>query len=479
MSEIFRLCIAFLLLISCQSTDDNDDVPIELELPQLEGAKVSIDATVVKNTVSPMIQGHGLVYSLEPDALYGDGTMADLYKKVGASYLRYPGGAVTTMYHWNDLNGQGWLDHWNVNYDRANDAPTTDYMDLDEYMLLCKAADVEPMLGINMSSGRNYDRQEDGLAEAVALLKYCAAENFDVKYLYLDNENHHKKWSAEEYADLINYYAPSLKAEAPNAKLIANWTDKFSTNRGGFTTLVNKAGENFDYIDVHWYWKWENGSWDLWKGKTPMENETSWYNGGTYVEEIAYFNDLMTSLGKPNIKLASMEWNLGPGKYKSDPNHTPFRSALMQSEMQMQMIQGGLEIASLWSTQWPNDNESDFRFLVSSSNNYQPTPVAKVFELYKNALNGDLVQSSVEDSKIMSAVVVQQNSKAFVYLLNKNDENKEIYIDLKGSEIKSVNQAVCFKDPGVFENLETQEIEGKYAVTLEGNSLTMIELILE
>ena len=59
-----------------------------------------------------------------------------------------------------------------------------------------------------------------------------------------------------------------------------------------------------------------------------MENETKWYDGGSYVEELEYFNELMTSLGKSHIKLASMEWNLGPGKYKSDHEHTHFRTAL-------------------------------------------------------------------------------------------------------------------------------------------------------
>jgi alpha-L-arabinofuranosidase len=479
-SKIYSFCVVFLLLVSCQSSDSSEDIPKDEPEPiKLEGAKVSIDATVVNNTVSPMIQGHGLIYSLEQDAIYNGSSMADLYKKVGAGYLRYPGGTVTTMYHWNDLNGQGWIDSWNGTYNRSNDTAKSEYMDLDEYMVLCAAAEVEPMLGINMSSGRNYDRQEDGLNEAIELLKYCKAKNFDVKYLYLDNENHHKKWSADEYANQINYYAPALKEQMPNAKLIANWTSSLRTNRGGFATLINKAGVNFDYIDIHWYWKWENGSWDLWKGKTPMENETKWYDGGTYAEEIAYFKEMMTSMGKPTIKLASMEWNLGPGKYKSDPNHTPFRSALMQSEMQMQMIQGGLEIASLWSTQWPDDEESDFNFLVSSSNNYSPTPTAKVFELYKNALNGDLVQSSVDHSKIMSASVIKDNNKAYVYLLNKSDEDEAVYISLEGYNVKSVNQAICFKDPGVFENLGIQEIQGKYTSILKGNSLTMIELILD
>jgi len=293
-----------------------------LSLQLVAQVEVIIEGANKGHTISPMIQGFGLIYSFEADEIYADGKMAQLFKDVGAGYLRYPGGAVTTMYHWNDLNGHGWIDHWNGTYNRANDQAPENYMDLDEYMALCKAADLEPMLGINMSSGRNYNRQEDGLNEAVAMLKYCNEKNYEVNYLYLDNENHHKKWLPTEYGNQIVYYVDSIKKYMPHAKLIGNWTDKFRTNTGSFRTLLNIAGEHIDYMDVHFYWKWTNGSWAEWKAKTPMENETEWYpNGGTFVEEIEYFNSMMKELGHPHIKLASMEWNLGPGKYKEDPNH--------------------------------------------------------------------------------------------------------------------------------------------------------------
>jgi len=471
----YHYILLLLLAIGCSnSADDLKDT----EEAFIKEVSIRIDATQKKHTINPMVQGFGLIYCFEKDELYADGKMVQLFKDVGAGYLRYPGGAVTTMYHWNDLNGQGWIDHWNGTYDRTSDVESLAYMDLNEYMQLCNTSGVEPMLGINMSSGRNYDRQEDGLNEAIELLKYCNEKGFEVNYLYLDNENHHKKWTAEEYAAQINYYVPAIKEQMPNAKLIANWTDKFRTNTGSFTTLVNQAGDNFDYIDVHWYWKWENGSWDEWTNKTPMENETKWYDGGTYVEEIEYFNQLMASLGKPHIKLASMEWNLGPGKYKSDSEHTHFRTALMQAEMQMQMMQGGLEIASLWSTQWPDDAESDFRFLVSSSNNYQPTPTAQFYKLYKHALNGDLVFSVSEDKRIMCTAVVQNNEKAFVYLLNKNDEDVNISLLLEGYDVSEAIQIVSFVEPGVLEPFETTMDKGKSRITLPQYSLTMIEMQL-
>ncbi len=441
--------------------------------------QINVNSAIKIHTVSPMIQGFGLIYSFEADDIYADGSMAQLFKDVGAGYLRYPGGAVTTMYHWNDLNGHGWTDNWNGTYDRANDQDPQNYMDLDEYMALCEAAELEPMLGINMSSGRNYNRQEDGLKEAVSMLKYCKEKNYEVKYLYLDNENHHKKWPPEEYGNQIVYYVDSIKKYAPDAKLIGNWTDKFRTNKGSFRTLLNIAGDYIDYMDVHWYWKWENGSWDEWKAKTPMENETEWYpNGGTFVEEIEYFNNLMVELGKPHIKLASMEWNLGPGKYKDDPTHSRFKTALMQSEMQMQMMQGGLEIASLWSTQWPDDSESDFRFLVSSSNNYQPTPTAKFYELYKYALNGDVVQSSSTHTQVMCTSVIKDD-KAFVFLLNKANQELYVNISLAGNEIQAVNQALTFKNPGVLESINVELNDNHYKLFTPENTLTMIEFQLK
>jgi alpha-N-arabinofuranosidase len=455
-----------------------EPAPLPTVLPT--GAKVSISPAIIKHTVSPMIQGQGLIYSHEADHIYADGSIAQLYKDVGAGFLRYPGGTVTTMYHWNDLNGQGWTDSWNPNYNRANDALAENYMDLDEYITLCRASNCEPMLGINMSSGRNFDRDEDGLNEAIALLKYCKEKNFEVNYLYLDNENHHKKWPVKEYADLINYYAPALKEHAPNAKLIANWTDKFRTNRSGFKTLLDTAGDNFDYIDVHYYWKWGLATWDMWKATTPMNNVSDeWYkDGGTYTEEITYYNEMMAELGKPNIKLAVMEWNIGPGPHSADPEHTPFKTALMQAEMQMQMMLGGLEIGSLWSTQWPDTGDSSFRFLVDSSDNYQPTPTAKVFELYKHALKGELVQSAATQSQLLTTAVIQGN-KAFVYLLNKSDEPEEIYFDISGYDIVAVYQAVSFQDPGVIENIAINKINDYYQTSPLANTLTMFELLID
>ncbi|MBV1887786.1 MAG: T9SS type A sorting domain-containing protein [Urechidicola sp.] len=450
--------------------------------------QLTIEAADKSHTIHPMIQGHGLVYSEEDDAIYNDGSMAQLYKDVGAGFLRWPGGTVSTMYHWDDLSGVGWIDNWNPSYNSSSDRDASEYMDLDEYITLSNAAETEPMLGINMSSGMEWDREADALQEAQDMITYCLNNNFNVKYFYLDNETYHEgngynkdvdgdggEWTPQLYAEKINLYADAIKSIVPNAILIANWKDKLRTNTSAYNTLINVAGDNIDYIDVHWYWKWGVATWDAWKATTPMQNDTEWYDGGTFVEEIEFFNDLTATLGKPHIKLAALEWNIAPGDFHSDPNHTEFMQALMQSEMQMQFIQGGLELASMWTTQWANYSDSEFMTLVDSDNNYNPTPSAKIFELYKNAINGEVVSSTISDNQLMTTTVLN-GDKVYVYILSKDDATNNVEFTFNDIEVLSVAEAKRFTDPGVLQDigLWTSGTTGKYLANIPANTLTMV-----
>lgn len=450
--------------------------------------QLEIDGTNLFHTISPMIQGQGLIYSHEADSIYEDGAMAQTFKDVGAGFLRWPGGTVTTHYHWNDLNGQGWIDNWNPDYDNSKDEEPANYMDLDEYIKLCGETGTEPMLGINMSSGMEWNREEDALNETVALIKYCQSHDFDVQYFYLDNETYHdgnsfnkdvdqdgEGWTAELYAQKINLYSDSIRKYVPGAKLIPNWNRSITSGNGGLKTIINIAGANIDYIDVHWYWKFGVASWEEWKAKSPMELETEWYDGGTIKDEIDAFKNLTTNLGFPNIKLASLEWNIGPGPWQEDPFHTKFRTALMQSEIQMQMMLGGLEIASMWSTQWPGTADAKDRFLVDPDEGYTPNPSAKVFELYKNALKGQLVFSSSSDKEIACAAIIQEENRVFVYLLNKKEVATSVNINMNGYDLLSVNQVLSFEEPGILKSLDPTQNGDTYSLLIPENSLSMIE----
>jgi hypothetical protein len=438
-----------------------------------------------------MGQGQGLIYSFEADSIYEDGSMVQLLKDVGTSFLRWPGGTVTTYYHWDDLTGQGWMDTWNPAYDRVNDKDPKEYMDLDEYIALCRATGAEAMLGINMSSGMEWGREADALNEAVALVKYCMSQNFDVNYIYLDNETYHNgnsynkdygddggAWTADIYAEKIQVYADSICTYNPDVKLIANWSNKIQSGNAALKTLISKAGPFIDYVDIHWYWKFNEASWDLWIAKSPMEFENQWYDGSTLDEEIAAFNTLCKELGQPHVKLASLEWNIGPGPWKEDPDHTKFKTALMQSEMQLQMMKGGLELASIWAIHWPGTDDASDRFLVDPDEGHTPNPTAKVFELTKLALEGTVIESNTNQETVQSLLIQMEDGSLVFYLLNRSDVDQFSTIYVNNSEKISVSEAVSFVDPGELDEMSVSNFGAGFSMNLPSYSLSRITLDL-
>ena len=114
--------------------------------------------------------------------------------------------------------------------------------------------------------------------------------------------------------------------------------------------MLGIAGSYIDYVDIHWYWEWDNASWILWKSERPMKRTNSTQ---TYGDSVVYANNLFASLGYPHVKTAVMEWNLGPGPWTTDPEHNLFKTALMQTEMQMQFLQAGLDIGLIYALQSP------------------------------------------------------------------------------------------------------------------------------
>jgi hypothetical protein len=154
-------------------------------------------------------------------------------------------------------------------------------------------------------------------------------------------------------------------------------------------------------------------------------------------------------------------------------------TALMQSEMQMQMMQAGIDFASMWTTQWPKSSEAEFLQLVNSDNNYAPSAAAAMFQLYKNAINGVVMKSSSSDNNVLTTSVVKEANKACVFILNKNNSETEMNININGRDIKSLEQALCFQDPGVTKGINVHEENANYSVVVPEYSLTMIEFLVE
>lgn len=388
--------------------------------------------------VSNLLMGFNVIYPHEKNAIWQDGKIAGYLKDVNVAFIRYPGGTVCSYYHWNKLTGEGWKDSW----DPANPVVTkspSEFMEIDEYMALVKATGATPLIGINMSSGWRWNRKEDGINEAIALMQYCRDKNFKVEYWFLDNEPYQDDSNGgaktpEQYGSLINTYVPVMKAFDPTIKIVANWNSGFKNKRSEYDKLIHLAGANIDLIDAHWYWSWSDTSWEKWLEKTPM---TQW-TGYTYEGDIQYFRQMVKDLGYPNIKLASFEWNTGPTKVGN--SLTAGRAAFAHAEMLMQFISGGLDYAAFWPIHWP-DEASKARSFVNTSTN-AANPNLQLFKFLGKMQGGTLTGTQViKAGKEMVSIAVQDADQKTLRICILNKNTKDVVTDIQmdqfpGMELK-------------------------------------------
>ncbi len=86
-----------------------------------------------------------------------------LVKELGVPVVRYPGGNFLSGYDWKD--GVGPKEHRPTRLDLAWHTTETNEFGTDEFMKWCRAANIEPMMGVNMGTGT--------VKSAAELVEYC------------------------------------------------------------------------------------------------------------------------------------------------------------------------------------------------------------------------------------------------------------------------------------------------------------------
>lgn len=409
---------------------------------------IAINATAGQGIVSPNIMGFNIVYCYEGDRAWqsGAGKVPGLLKAIGTRQLRYPGGTVVTKFHWEKPTGQGWSDSWSPDYNPSKNTDPSTFMNIDEYLGVVKAQKTEPLVGINMGSGMKYNRVQDGVDEAIRLMKHCLAAGVKVKYYYLDNEPYQHDanftFTAEQYAASVNTYATAMRKVDPDIKIIVNT----HPNADLYTkTLLAIAGKNIDLVDVHMYWKFKNATFANWEKEGLMKHRGI----SPYNEQRAIFEKIFADAGFPNIKLVILEWNIGPpGEGHTPPTET--QAALMVSEQFTQYIQSGLFMSCFWPLSWPSKTDWTSRALLKAKDDYQPNKMYDMFTLYKDVLGQQKVSSTGTEKNLVNLAVKSTDGKTmWVYLINKDEDKAELNVSiaLNGFKAKSFS-AVGFNSDG-------------------------------
>lgn len=398
-----------------------------------------------QKAISSHIMGFNLVYVHERDDIWKpDGKVIGYMQDINTSVFRYPGGTVCTYTHWNDLTGQTpWKDTWGDS--PIVRKPEKDFMDIDEFIEVCRATNAMPLVGINMSSGWRWNRLEDGINEALALMQHLKDKNFDVTYYYLDNEPYMDDANGgaktiPQYASLVNLFADAMREFDPNIKIIINWKQAFQSSgrRNEYRQLFELAGRNIDVVDIHWYWNYTSSNMNEWLAKTPLQI----WSGHTYLSEITYFRQMVADFGYPDTELASLEWNASsnPG---SGPKLTAPQYALIQSELMMNFIAGGLDIATFWPFQWTSADLTLRSFLNRSTLN--PQPNYNTFKFLGKFQGNQLIKTQVTQSQphiFMVAAIDDDEEIIRIAFLNKNagtikaNINSDVFEDMVLEEAK-------------------------------------------
>jgi hypothetical protein len=130
--------------------------------------------------VSEYLTGTHFVYAYEADWIYEDKTVIDWMKRAKVGFIRFPGGTATMYWHWVDLNGYAFPHHvkeltgtqspadtWIPEYVPLPKRDPKDFMDVDDYMTVCKKVGAKAMLGLNILSGKKFGRQEESKTTTV------------------------------------------------------------------------------------------------------------------------------------------------------------------------------------------------------------------------------------------------------------------------------------------------------------------------
>ncbi len=193
------------------------------------------------------------------------GDVLDLVKELGVTVVRYPGGNFVSGYDWRD--GVGPRADRPRRLDLAWRSIESNAFGTDEFIEWCRAADIEPMLAVNMGLGDirsvlhllEYCNYESGTTLSDARARNGSVAPHQVQLWCLGNEID-GPWqlghrTAEEYARDANTAATAMRLLDPDVELVAVGSShaEMATLGEWEATVVRATANQIDHISCHIY----------------------------------------------------------------------------------------------------------------------------------------------------------------------------------------------------------------------------------
>ena len=458
-------------------------------------ATVRVDLDRTLRAISPAFLGINLSSFSDTTDVWRDYKIPDTLKYAGVGAMRFPGGAETGYYHWRNPGVNGYEDFWEPAAKRGKSDPkagrfqavwvapekwasNTLFMSIDEYLAQCRRLGAEPIVGINLSSGAKYGRREDGVKEALELMRHCRDTGYKVTYWYLDNEPWNEgianyTFKGNTYAEEVLVYGQAIKQEFPDARLICNPTLE-SADSNTIRAFLQTAGKVVDYLDVHWYWGWGTSSFDRWLDQPPAYGET-----------INRIRTVCREAGYPGIGLVVLEWNVAPSDWSV--SFSPSLVAVIQGDLLLDFLNHNVELTCLWPLLWRTSREvwpeqDVFQSIVSSLPPYERTLSAEMFRMFSAVRGRNLVacESNASRNLVCAAANDPSGNAATVLLVSRSPLRRRVTFDFGPARSGTARlEAIPIKD----NKLQTEDglpvRDGKVECFIEPYSLNALTVRFE
>lgn len=231
-------------------------------------AKIDIDVKLEPKPVNPYLLGSNTQWVdygdgiLNRKTLKPDPDIIEKAKQMGVSVLRYPGGSLADLYHWQD--GVGKLSSRGVNKRFHGPGEDKVLFGLAEFLYVCKKIGAEPLITVNLITGTPEEAAKwvravniDGMTyegEPLPGVRYWEVGN--EPYLIDDNQQA-LKVMPEVFAERANRYIQQMKAIDSSIQVgIPVRSDKLggvpATPLPGYNKAVLKGvTENIDFVSSH------------------------------------------------------------------------------------------------------------------------------------------------------------------------------------------------------------------------------------
>lgn len=324
--------------------------------------------------------------------------MLDAFGQFPCPVLRFPGGCVTCTYHWEHGIGP-------VHLRPVCDDPVFKYklyydFGTDEYLELCAAKGIRPLITLNTTTAT----PEQGAAWAAYVRNWYQTRGLAIPtaYFMFGNENY-GTWeighmTGEMYAAQLREFVPPVRAAYPEARILAIGEFESFGLRDEFKTpwrsvVMNKAADLFDTLVVTRY-AGGNDSLSLAKG---MENVAD-----SVADKEADLQRQAQSIRDAglNCTMGIVEWNYFTRASHNDhagffePNdirHCLYAAGYLNAFCRIGEI---LELAAFYSL------INTMGMIHVHDGRVQLTDLVKVFNLYAEALPGEVLQLEVDASSL-------------------------------------------------------------------------------